>query len=263
MKKHSPCPEWTTKLALRWNDFSPSEWRTFEAHMKECTGCSARRAEYGVLIAELQMLPSPTQQATPGPLTYMPHESGEEPLEVYDCFTHPGILDAEIYFKQASALFSSAQYYEALPLCNYALKLDPENEEIWALKGKILAAQWSYKEALAACDQALKLKSDEVAFLSMQASLLYTLKRYEEALRATKKLLKRDPHNLEGWHIKAWALQKLKRYPEAIKACDSALTLNSDIGAIWKVKCRSLLALRKYKEALEACNRALEKRVGD
>ncbi|HVB23432.1 MAG TPA: hypothetical protein VNG51_15945 [Ktedonobacteraceae bacterium] len=58
MNTQSPCQEWLPKLALKQEDFSSSEWDAFSLHLKNCSACSARRTEYGVIIAELSTLPS-------------------------------------------------------------------------------------------------------------------------------------------------------------------------------------------------------------
>src|SRR5579859_129145 len=237
MKKDFPCRAWMTKLALRREDFSPSEWRIFTTHIRTCSVCATRRAEYGVLVTELQMLPSPPK---PPPSFFSLCQEVRQEEEVLELCTLEQCED-------------SPQVLE----CVW------QSEEPLAREHKTSALLPSYEADLVACEQVLILYPHEVLYLLEKAQLLFALQRYEEVLAVTAQFLREQMRNTEGWRLKAQSLSLLGRHQEAVNVCNSALEFDIHTIEIWKIKARSLLLLERYKEALRTCDHASERDAGD
>src|SRR5579859_2357261 len=235
MKQDFVCTAWRTKLALRQEDFSLSEWRVFLLHLRTCSFCAARRATYGMLVTELQLLPPPS---LPPPPFFPPRDDAKQEEQIQETTN------------QQPWAFSQ-RMLESLW----------EREEPWAVEDEISPP--SYEDALAACEQGLTCHPNAFTSLTEKAKLLFALQRYEEVLTVTAQILRGFLRDVEAWQIQAQTLYRLGHYQKAVNACNAALALGANTAEIWKIKARSLLFLEEYREALRTCENASEMDTDD
>ncbi|MEQ8190694.1 MAG: tetratricopeptide repeat protein [Candidatus Eremiobacterota bacterium] len=114
-------------------------------------------------------------------------------------------------------LWCLAKDYEALELCNKQLRIYPEDDVIWSMKGLILNEQKKFEEAIKCFDKALKLKSEYSFVFSGRGESLYELGKYEEAIENFNKALKIDNENEIALSYNGKALLELGKYREAFK----------------------------------------------
>ena len=287
MKKQVPCQEWAMKLALRQEDFSPSEWFMFETHLRKCSACAALRAEYGVMITELQMLPSPLRIST----SYGGKWEMEETVivDIDDL-----MLDSTLDIIQARRLFELERYEDTLEAVEHLFKLHFNHTEAWEIKAQALYKLGRYQDVVNVCTHALEFGLNTIAIWKMKARALLTLGRYREALRTCDHAAEADGGDAELWQIKAgvlffldrekeeydgdegllqldanyvvnsssidmWidnvnmlCLEERWRYEKALEACNTALQLDPKRKAVWEIKGRTLIALGMFENALEA-----------
>jgi WD40 repeat protein len=59
MRNAPPCVAWAEKLALRYEDLSPTDQADLDAHLTTCSVCQAAQSDYHFLDARLRALPPP------------------------------------------------------------------------------------------------------------------------------------------------------------------------------------------------------------
>jgi tetratricopeptide (TPR) repeat protein len=290
MKKRVPCKEWAMKLALRQEDFSSSEWIMFETHLRKCSVCAAIRAEYGVIITGLQMLPPPLKFPNLRLPSYDDKWQMEGGLIGYDDNL---MLNSTLDIIQAKRLLESQRYEEVLQAIEPAFRLHFNHREAWEIKAQALYKLGRYQEVINVCTHALEFDLNTVAIWKMKARSLLTLGRYREALRTCDHAAEADGGDAELWQIKAGVLffldreqeerdggesllqldanyvvnsssiemwvdnvnmlchEERWRYEKALEACDTALELDPKRKAVWEIKGRTLIALGMFENALE------------
>ncbi len=272
MNKPVLCLEWEAKLALRQEDFSPSEWNVFQTHIRACSVCATRRAEYGVLVTELQMLPPPKERP---PFRFPFHgelcqrleqanllfglQRYEEVLAVAEqiCQLHGNRPEGWRIKARAFSLLGCNQ--EALNACHTALELGADTVEVRKIQARSLLLLGRYREALRACDCVSEATTSDAELWQIKASVLFFLDREQEGQEGEEDLLRLDPNYVidvnavDVWvdQIKMRCSEERWRYEQALDACDRALCLNPKMKAVCEIKGRVLIALGCYEEAVD------------
>ncbi|ROH93903.1 ATP-binding protein [Microcystis aeruginosa FACHB-524] len=120
------------------------------------------------------------------------------------------------------------RYEEAIAAYDEAIKIDPNDPDLWHNKGNQLANLGRYEEALSAYEEAIRLKPDYEAAWLNKGNQLANLGRYEEALSAYDEAIRLKPDYEAAWFCKGSQLGNLGRYEEAIAAYDEAIKLKAD-----------------------------------
>ena len=150
------------------------------------------------------------------------------------------------------------RYPEALAPLNQLLKLIPEFDSAWFLKGYALSALNRKQEAIASYDQALNLKADYPEAWYNRGMALFTLRRYTEAIASYDQALKLQPDDPAAWYHRGIALSSLSRKAEAIASYNQALKLQPNLPQAWYNKGTALSALGRYTAAIASYNQALK-----
>lgn len=157
---------------------------------------------------------------------------------------------------------------ESLKFFDEALKLDPNNAEIYHSKGLSLRVMGDNSEALRNYEKAIELNPNEKEYYLGKASVLKDLSRYNEAKKFYEKALELSQNDREFAVIvcvsEADMLYKnMQEYDEAIKLYDKAMELNTNSedfddatifvfkGNCYDAQGNSDEALNMYKKASE------------
>jgi len=94
---------------------------------------------------------------------------------------------------------------EAVPAVEEAIRIDPENEDHFALLASIRLAQRDWPEALTAAERGLALNPEHVQSANLRSMALVRLGRKEEAMATVDYALERAPENAlshanQGWN---------------------------------------------------------------
>ena len=146
---------------------------------------------------------------------------------------------------------------EALREVNGALRLKPEYDAAWILRGTILRRTGDRDGALQSYAQALRFNRDSTEGWLGLATALHELSRYREEVEAYDELLKAHPRLLEAWVNRGAALHALKDFEGAIACYQRVLALRPEHAVAWNNKGAALLRLGRGDEALRCFDEAL------
>ena len=146
---------------------------------------------------------------------------------------------------------------EALNQFTEALRLKPEYDSAWILRGHTLRRLGQDEEAMRSFAQALRQSPDsEEGWLGL-AAVLHAMGRLAEEAEAYDKVLRIHPRLVQAWINKGAALHELKDYAGALACYDKVLALRPEHAAAWNNRGAALLRLgdgagarRCFEEAL-------------
>jgi tetratricopeptide (TPR) repeat protein len=130
----------------------------------------------------------------------------------------------------AVALSAMGLYREAEESLKGALRLAPDDPEIWIQLGEVALSLGEYERARAALGEAARLAPDHEAPPTGLAAILLEEGRFEEARRALRVVLACHPHSLRAWTL----LFTLKGHDEdSSRDLETALRLAADPTPAW------------------------------
>lgn len=147
------------------------------------------------------------------------------------------LLDIDPYSVKHWNMLAASQYLkgdinESLASSEFALAIDPDNEEAILNKGNALYLLDNYAEALKYYSRFCKMKPDEGGAELFQGICLLCLNRTQEGtehiMAAEKKILPDSPRLLNIYQEIAFCLSRLGHLKEALKYIDKADRITSD-----------------------------------
>ena len=133
-----------------------------------------------------------------------------------------------LLLKQGNLLVASSAYEEAISSFDNALKIKPDDQDAWFIRGIALSSLGKNEEAISSYNNALKFKPDKDEAWNNRGSALGNLGRNEEAIASFDNALKFKPDLHKAWHNRGNALNDLGRLKEAIASFDNALKFKPD-----------------------------------
>ena len=135
------------------------------------------------------------------------YEEGKKNIEDYLKKSDESIL----YYIDSYIEYKLGNYDKALKMINRAIVKNPKDDNLWELKGIILAKMERYDESLRALKVAQHINNDERIKINISSILILTGK-YEKALKYLENV-----KNLVGEYNKGCSLAHLGRYEEGEK----------------------------------------------
>jgi len=169
----------------------------------------------------------------------------------------PSVDCLESAMHAARRAFDRGDTDGALGQLGVALKLKPEYDAAWILKGHVLQKAGDREGALDSFMQSLKCNGDSKEGWMGLASVLHDLGRLKEEAEAYDRLLAFDPRSLEAWIDKGAVLHEFKYYPAAILCYEEVLALRPEHAAAWNNKGAALLRLGQEAGAARCFEEAL------
>lgn len=169
----------------------------------------------------------------------------------------PSVDRLESAMHAARRAFDRGDTDGALGQLAVALKLKPEYDAAWILKGHVLRKARDLEGALDSFTQSLKCNGDSKEGWMGLASVLHELGRLKEEAEAYDRLLAIDPLSIEAWIDKGAVLHELKDYSAAILCYEEVLVLRPEHPAAWNNKGAALLRLGHEAEAARCFEEAL------
>lgn len=192
------------------------------------------------------MRPSP--EAGGGRLTFPPDQTRR---------FLPSVDRLEAAMHAARNAFERGNADGALGQLAVALKLKPQYDAAWILRGRILRKTGDLEGALDSFAQALKANGESKEGWMGLASVLHDLGRTQEEAEAYDRMLALDPRSVEAWIDKGAVLHELKDYRGAIACNEKALSLRPESAAAWNNKGAALLRLGDAPGAARCFDEAL------
>lgn len=161
--------------------------------------------------------------------------------------------------REALQLYQAGKLDEALTKCNASIAVNPKEYRAHVLLGYILGAQRKLKPASDAFARAIKLNPQDKEVYLLKAQVDFFRNAQAEALTAAKKAVALDPKYGEA-HLMVGALLKwdTKRQPEAIAALQSAIEINPTLFAAYEDLGQIFEATNRDKEAEEIFRKGME-----
>lgn len=160
-----------------------------------------------------------------------------------------------------NSLFHLGRKDDAMEVIEYALRLDPSNEEAHYNRGLILAEQKNYKRAIAEYDAAIDLWPDFAEALNNKGLALLHLGRYDEAITEFKKALDAKPDLVQALNNIGMSHHEIGKYQEAIDAYKEALRLDPSNNTSFNSLVLLLLDLKRYDDVTEMYKRRIGREV--
>jgi len=169
----------------------------------------------------------------------------------------PSVDRLEATVHEGRKALEGARYDEALRRFNEALRLKPEYDVAWLLRGHTLRRMGDLDGALQSFAQSLRHNEESEEGWMGLAATLHELRRYKEEAEAYDQLTKLHPRFVEAWLNKGAAYHDLKDYAGAIACYDKVLSLRPEHAAAWNNKGAALLRLGEDARAGECFREAL------
>jgi tetratricopeptide (TPR) repeat protein len=158
---------------------------------------------------------------------------------------------------KCETFYFKGEYEKSLTFIEAAIQIEPENHEVWNIKGIISVALNKYEEAIDLFNTGIEIKPDSQELWYHKGNTLFRLGRHKEAIMAYDKAIEINPDFHEAWYNKGNTLVNLGRHEEAIKAYDIAIEVEQDDYAAWSNKGNALYKLGRYEEAIKAYDNVL------
>jgi tetratricopeptide (TPR) repeat protein len=174
---------------------------------------------------------------------------------------HP--KQASFYVNRAFAFAQLQDYAEAANDYDRAIELEPDNEQIYYLRGIFRLNCQEIEPALADFERVLSITGNDDNARAYRASLLVQLKRYQEAIDEYGQLIAKYPEHPSAYSGRAFALASLGKSDQANEDTHRAIEMspeqaefiqrNTEIANLYR-----LTRAEDYDSALEAANQIIE-----
>jgi tetratricopeptide (TPR) repeat protein len=181
----------------------------------------------------------------------------DEALQAFDAAVKLKPDDAELWRQIGNALAELKRLPDAVLSLQHALKLDPRNASAANKCGVLLHELGRFEEALACFTRCDEWLPGRAAVLHKRARTLVELERFDEALADGRRAHQLDPGNAEICNDIGIVLQRLDRFDEALEWLDRALALRADYVEALSNKATALGNFRRWEDALPLFDRAL------
>jgi tetratricopeptide (TPR) repeat protein len=187
----------------------------------------------------------------------------DEALGAFDTAIRLRPDDADLWCNRALALNELKRPLDAIASFQHALKLDPRHLDAANKAALLLHHVGRYEAALVHFNQCDELQPGHFQTLHLRADTLAKLRRFEEALADRQRAHAVDPGNADGCVGLGNSLAALGRYEEALPWFDRALALRANVAFGLRSKAIALEQLGRYREAGESYRRASLEHPGD
>ena len=162
----------------------------------------------------------------------------------------------------ASAQFMNEEYNESITSSEYALAIDPNDEDGLVSKANGLIRLGNYEEALKYFHRYTEMEPDDTLGHFHEAACLFNLGRHQEAVEVMEKALatapEDDTHYLaQVYQELAFGYSALKQLPKALEMLDKTETLDCDHADIMVIRGHLQLENEHIEEAEESFKKAI------
>ncbi len=180
-----------------------------------------------------------------------------EALESYHEALRINPEDAEVWYNLGLAYFNQGKHSEALESYREALRINPELVEAWYNLGLAYFNQGKHSEALESYREALRINPELVEAWNNLGLAYSNQGKYSEALESYREALRINPELVEAWGGLGNAYHYQGKYSEALESYREALRINPEYAEVWYNLGLAYFNQGKHSEALESYHEAL------
>lgn len=183
-------------------------------------------------------------------LDYLAKEVSENPNNGYAHMTM-AILQAD-----------AENYNEAMTSINLAIKKLPKKDKeykgrAYASRAHLYAVAGDTVMALADFNQAIRINPDDEDVYEAFGQILYELRRYDEADAIYRRIVSINPTSVMGYMGMGRDAYAMGNYEEAIRQYDNVIKMYDDYSSGYAFRAESYLKLGKYIEAIDDITKSL------
>jgi tetratricopeptide (TPR) repeat protein len=160
--------------------------------------------------------------------------------------------------EQALVYAKMGQYDQALGEFGQALKIDPQDAEIYNNRGSIYTLKGQYDSSIADFNKALELNPRYAKAYYNRALAYYYQGGYDQAISDLNKTIEFHPNDVEAYHNRGLAHDQKKDYDKAISDFNMAIALKRDLADAYFNKAVTCEKAGRREEAREAYTTFLE-----
>ncbi len=189
---------------------------------------------------------------------YFAMDDFERAMESYEYALHLDPKNEESWNNIGFTYFSMGLMDKALESYTRAIELNPKYRQAWYNRGYTYHAIGKLNKAVHDYWMALRLEPmDEVAWNNL-GNALYNLKHYMESIPYFMKAVTINPNYEIAWNNIGNALDRMGIHTHSIPFHERALSINKRFDYAWHAKGHALCALGHCEEALEYLETAIE-----
>lgn len=166
------------------------------------------------------------------------------------------------YVHRAFAFTQLQEYQKAASDYDRAIELDPENDQLYFLRGNFRRDCQELELALADFERVMELQGDEDNARAHQASILMRLNRYQEAIDIFAKLIEKYPEHPYAYSGRAFASASLGNEDQAQEDAGRVMEMAPEMAGSVQRNTETanffrLLRAQEYDAALEAAEKMM------
>ncbi len=172
----------------------------------------------------------------------------------------PSIDELENQMRWGNDFFNSGNFKKAIEYYDNALKMKPNYDLAWIMKGSVLKSMKRMEEAAECFKKALEVNPDSEESWYNLGAIYYELQRYEDEIQCYDQALKINKNFTKAWNNKGATLHEQGKHEEAVLCYDKVLLLEPDNINVLNNKGVALKYLKDYGNALESFDKATAKK---
>jgi tetratricopeptide (TPR) repeat protein len=161
------------------------------------------------------------------------------------------------WIKKAQAHYFINEKDKAIQYLNQAIKVEPDNPEVWSLRGYELYSMGLNLESLIAYKKSIELDSKNAQVWSQKALVEAVYNQKETSLLSIKKALQIDSNNIYVLGNASLIYEKLGDVKKAISCLDKVIEINPDEDRAWREKAGILTSV-DIEEALRCAKMSVK-----
>ena len=160
------------------------------------------------------------------------------------------IKQADEFFKKGECHHELEEYEKAIENCDDAIKLNPNNQEYFAMNGLCYYELEEYEKAIDYYWKAICLNPNIQQYFAMSGFCYYKLEEYEKAIENFDDAIKLEED--EDWFfLRGLCYYELDEYEKAIENLDNAISFNPEDVRYFYYRGLSLYFLDEEEKAIE------------
>jgi tetratricopeptide (TPR) repeat protein len=159
--------------------------------------------------------------------------------------------EAEKHHEQGKAAFERQDYDQALAEFNEALRLDPNNGEVYIERGDVHIFRHEFDPAIADYGEAIRLDpNNKKAYRNRGFFFLYFTWDYDRAITDYTAAIRLDPKDPDAYYLRGDAYAQRKDYDRAVSDFTEALRLAPGGGGILYSRGAAYVGKKDYGRAI-------------
>ena len=161
------------------------------------------------------------------------------------------------YRRIADEAYQKDDYPKAIANYVEAIRLDPDDEWLYYMRGKAKHLLEQYDEAIIDYDEAIQLLTDFPEAYYWRGRAKHLLEQYDEAIADYDEAIRLDPEFSEAYYWRGRAKHLLEQYDEAIADYDEAIRLDVNNLHAYRYRAKAKMEIEKWISAQQDLQLAL------